>query len=148
MARRDRYGDEIEDNDEDVDQADPVDEPDPHPADCDAWLGEDAAGRVVPCPVCRPHLAEQRRHLARLLHGPRSYPCTPRKAPVMTTPLEGLPPVTATACCPDCHVALTRRPRLGRDARCDGCHAAVGQHRQPRDQRRADIDLAVNCSRV
>lgn len=31
---------------------------DAHPASCeDGWLGEDPQGRLVPCLVCRPHLA-------------------------------------------------------------------------------------------
>jgi hypothetical protein len=45
-VRRDRYGDEILDDD------DPADEHDP--ACVDGWLGGEFS--PVPCPQCRPHL--------------------------------------------------------------------------------------------
>jgi len=43
---------------------------DEHDVQClDGWCGEDALGRPVPCPVCRPHVAEARRRLRRHLYG-------------------------------------------------------------------------------
>lgn len=53
----------------------PIDDPEPeseHNALCDAgWLGEDPAGRLIPCLTCRPHLAHRHDHLRRQLEGHR-----------------------------------------------------------------------------
>jgi hypothetical protein len=53
VSRRDRYGEPIDDPEPDERPGNP--EPEPH--DChDGWLGEDTAGRLIPCRICRPHL--------------------------------------------------------------------------------------------
>jgi hypothetical protein len=64
-GRRDRFGEgiEVEDDEEPV----PA-----HDDRCQSgWLGEDIAGRLIPCPDCRPHLAQLRAELRRRLEGPR-----------------------------------------------------------------------------
>jgi hypothetical protein len=43
-----------------------------HDPECSGWQGEDAEGRPVPCPVCRPHLARYRRRLREKLFGRRA----------------------------------------------------------------------------
>lgn len=51
MTRYDRYGDPIEDEDE---------QPIQHDARChDGWLGEDHAGHPIPCLQCRQHLLKR-----------------------------------------------------------------------------------------
>lgn len=51
MGQLDRYGDPTDDE---PDSPQPSD----HDARCrDGWLGEDTAGRPIPCLTCRPHLA-------------------------------------------------------------------------------------------
>lgn len=48
MSRLDRYGEVIEDDD---------DQPALHDPRCEAgWLGDDDLGRPIPCLQCRPHL--------------------------------------------------------------------------------------------
>lgn len=42
----------------------------PHDERCrGGWLGEDHAGRPIPCTTCRPHVAGARRRLHRTLNG-------------------------------------------------------------------------------
>lgn len=49
MGHLDRYGDELEPDDE---------QPELHDPRCRrGWLGYDDAGRIIPCLTCRPHLA-------------------------------------------------------------------------------------------
>ena len=65
--RRDRFGDPIdnEPHDDTLAAADT-----PHDPRCrDGWLGEDEAGRVIPCLTCRPHLHDHREALRRQLEG-------------------------------------------------------------------------------
>jgi len=67
-VRRDRDGSELPDDDQDqlvdVEQL-------RHILSCrDGWLGEDAAGRMLPCRVCRPHLERLRRRTRVQLYGP------------------------------------------------------------------------------
>jgi hypothetical protein len=75
MGNRDRW-------DEVIDDPGPEDEPGPaddHAVRCrQRWLGEDAAGHPVPCPTCRPWVAEHRARLARLLARPPSGQAHPR----------------------------------------------------------------------
>lgn len=48
VTKYDRYGEPFEDDEQ----------PELHDPRCEnGWLGEDDAGRVVPCLQCRPHLA-------------------------------------------------------------------------------------------
>jgi hypothetical protein len=57
---RDRYGEPIED----VDQDD-------HDRLCVAgWLPDAPDGKAVPCLTCRPHLTDRREQLRRRLEGP------------------------------------------------------------------------------
>jgi hypothetical protein len=62
MGRLDRWGEVIDDD------PGPDDE---HPGCTDGWLGEDADGRLIPCGLCRPHLAPLHAELRRRLEGPR-----------------------------------------------------------------------------
>jgi hypothetical protein len=44
-----------------------------HPRTCDrGWLGENAQGHVIPCPVCRPHLVARLRSSHPQPKGPSS----------------------------------------------------------------------------
>jgi hypothetical protein len=46
----------------DGDLIEPTEDSPAHPLACDrGWLGENAQGHVIPCPVCRPHLVERLR---------------------------------------------------------------------------------------
>lgn len=48
---------------EEARKARPEDQPRPaiHDATCrDGWIGDDAAGRPIACPVCKPHLYDHR----------------------------------------------------------------------------------------
>ena len=56
MGRLDRYGEPIEET---------SDEPLHDPRCVDGLLGEDAAGRVIPCLACRPHLIDRLRPRSR-----------------------------------------------------------------------------------
>lgn len=51
MGRLDRYGDPIDDHPDSGDI-----QPEHDPLCRDGWLGEDHAGRPIPCLTCRPHL--------------------------------------------------------------------------------------------
>lgn len=54
MGRLDRYGDPVDDETEDNTAA--------HDPRCRrGWLGDDHAGRPIPCLTCRPHLARERK---------------------------------------------------------------------------------------
>jgi hypothetical protein len=50
MHRYDRFGDVVEDTDED--------QPEVHDPRCDGkgWCGYNAAGQIIACPTCRPHV--------------------------------------------------------------------------------------------
>lgn len=64
-VQHDRTGELVEVEDQDQDQ---------HDARCaDGWLGEDWAGRLIPCLSCRPHLANRRERLAHILAGPTPW---------------------------------------------------------------------------
>lgn len=57
MTRLDRYGDPVEEDEDQVSGSGQVRGTSHHDPDCrDGWLGEDADGRPVPCLECRPHL--------------------------------------------------------------------------------------------
>ena len=87
---------------------------------------------------------ERAEQLAELVPRPRQQadhpdgqarpPATDR-VPAAAAPRRAVRQAVSTFHCPDCHAQLTKRPRLGADARCEQCrrHPRRKTHRQTYD---------------